>query len=277
MPDRFQISRIIKFTTITLLIAGSVSAADSTSTARLLLINKPESTVVSINDKITQSELGGWITVPAGRVNIKILKDNISVFSSIIEFKKNTDKHLFIGCSHNCAHIVISSNPEGAQVLMDGEDYGFTPYFNQYVKDGKHLLHLNFPGYAPLEHEITLTSGKTDAVAVHLERSQAWIDSVKEFRMKRKHAHQLVCKWLFGTIAAALAGAGIYYDMNAKTELTSAENAATEYDAARNNFEVYKQNYKLHKENAKKFIDYRNILLGASGAGTIFFGFSFVF
>jgi hypothetical protein len=280
MPDRFKNSRITKFLLIihfTLLLAVSAAGADSTGTARLLMINCPDSTDVTVNDKITQPDIGGWITVPAGKVRIKILKDNISVFSSTIEFQKGIDKHIVIGCGIDCAHLVISSNPEGAQILIDGEDFGFTPYLNQYIKEGKHKLHLALAGYAPLEREIDLTAGKTEAVMIPLDRSQAWKDSIKQVQLKHKRAHQFVRKLIFGSVAAALAGAGIYYDFKAKTEISNADETAEAYDNTKSNFDTYKQEYRSYREQGKKFIDYRNIFLGAAGAGTFFFGLSFVF
>ena len=63
---------------------------------------------------------------------------------------------------------VISSNPTGARVFVDGKESGVTPFENAKIKPGDHVLRLEKEQYVPFEMTIAATEGKTDSLSFSL-------------------------------------------------------------------------------------------------------------
>lgn len=63
--------------------------------------------------------------------------------------------------------VAIHSNPEGARVSFDGQDYGPTPTTIDPVKAGNHGLQLTAPGRATVFHQVVVDPGK--AVTIDIE------------------------------------------------------------------------------------------------------------
>ncbi len=67
------------------------------------------------------------------------------------------------------ATLVVSSTPEGAQVSIDGELKGTTP-FNAPVLAGKHVLRISYEGYITVEREVDFVEGIEDVQRFELEK-----------------------------------------------------------------------------------------------------------
>jgi hypothetical protein len=63
--------------------------------------------------------------------------------------------------------VAIHSNPEGARISFDGQDYGPTPTTIDPVKAGNHGLQLTAPGRATVFHQVVVAPGK--AVTIDIE------------------------------------------------------------------------------------------------------------
>jgi hypothetical protein len=260
---------------------GSKSFAQdtTTSTSRLILIGAPDSTVISANDTEINHDFGGWYDVPAGDVKIKIYLADTLVFSSNMKFQKGLDHRLIFGCRADCngGRLQIASEPKGALVSIDGEPYGYTPLLNNLINPGNHTIQLTMDGYAPLTHTFLLIQDNADDFYLTLERSQEHKDSVGLISVKKKRVRRGVQKFFLSVITIALAGAGGYYDLEAKSYLSLSNDASAAYDAAHDNFDVHRATYYQNRDRAKKMLKYRNILCGSAGVSLLAFGFSFVF
>lgn len=67
------------------------------------------------------------------------------------------------------ATLVASSTPAGAQVSIDGELKGVTP-FNAPVLAGKHVLRISLEGYITVEREVTFVEGIEETQTFELEK-----------------------------------------------------------------------------------------------------------
>jgi len=67
------------------------------------------------------------------------------------------------------ATLVVASSPAGAQVLIDGELKGVTP-FNGPVLAGKHVLRVSLEGYITVEREVTFVEGIEETQSFELEK-----------------------------------------------------------------------------------------------------------
>lgn len=255
----------------------STCAQDTTGVARFIIINRPSDAVVKADEEIINHDIGGWYTVSAGEKKIQIYKNDSVVFSSNFNFKQNEEKRIVFDCSIDCAGVEINSSPSEAQLFIDDEDYGMVPYQNYYTKPGKHKIKLNLPGYKPINEEISLSTGNIGKHSFLLEHSKAYKDSIASVKLKEKRARQRWRKVIFGVVTASLAGTGIYYEIQARSSVSDANQMAMEYDNATADFAHYKKSYSEYRKDAKKSIDLRNILLGAAGMAFAGFGFSFIF
>jgi len=67
------------------------------------------------------------------------------------------------------ATLVVASTPDGAQVSIDGELKGTTP-FNAPVLAGKHVLRISYEGYITVEREVDFVEGIEDVQRFELEK-----------------------------------------------------------------------------------------------------------
>ncbi len=73
-------------------------------------------------------------------------------------------------------HIV--SDPSGATLSIDGKREGITPYENDKVKPGDHVLMLEMKKYVTVEKSISVKSGGNDTLRLTFEHTAAYKDSV---------------------------------------------------------------------------------------------------
>lgn len=69
--------------------------------------------------------------------------------------------------------LVVTSEPSGAGVFLDGKDLGVTPWENAKLKPGVHALSLHKDGFAAFEKQITVSEGKTDSISIVLQLKPA--------------------------------------------------------------------------------------------------------
>ncbi len=71
--------------------------------------------------------------------------------------------------------LVVETEPRGARLSVDGLDRGATP-LSLDLDPGRHSLQLFTPGYARLEHSVTIESRKTERLKLRLEAMYGEID-----------------------------------------------------------------------------------------------------
>ncbi|MCA9634853.1 MAG: PEGA domain-containing protein [Myxococcales bacterium] len=67
------------------------------------------------------------------------------------------------------ASLVLTSEPEGAVVMVDGELIGTAP-LDQPIPPGKHILRISQDGYIPVEREVTFVEGVREELSISLEK-----------------------------------------------------------------------------------------------------------
>lgn len=77
------------------------------------------------------------------------------------------DREGLFGQSGNCA-ITIDSQPQGADIVIDGVVIGKTPYSNTEVLEGIYFMEIRHGGYAEYQEEITIIPGTALQKAVTL-------------------------------------------------------------------------------------------------------------
>lgn len=63
---------------------------------------------------------------------------------------------------------IVTSDPQGARVFIDGKESGVTPYENAKMKPGDHVLRLEKEQFLTLEKTVVSAEGKTDTLSFAL-------------------------------------------------------------------------------------------------------------
>ncbi len=83
------------------------------------------------------------------------------------------------------AALRVVSNPSGAQVMIDGENVGVTPWSSNELALGAHLVTVRHPDYAEFEEQVELTAGDSKIVSARLQRA-AIGPSAEELERERR-------------------------------------------------------------------------------------------
>lgn len=75
--------------------------------------------------------------------------------------------------------LTLESDPPGALAWLDGREIGATPAGIEGLRPGRVAFALRSPGWAERFDTASIAPGETDSVFIHLDRSAAWIDSVR--------------------------------------------------------------------------------------------------
>ncbi len=70
--------------------------------------------------------------------------------------------------------ILASSNPAGANVLLDGMDKGISPVTITGVSSGSHTVSFTKTGYTPASRTATIAAGQTMEISVELTKTGGW-------------------------------------------------------------------------------------------------------
>ncbi|MBN2188505.1 MAG: PEGA domain-containing protein [Chitinispirillaceae bacterium] len=73
----------------------------------------------------------------------------------------------------------VTSDPAGARLYLDGKEEGATPYENDKVRPGDHMLRVEMRNRTPGERTLTVKSGGSDTVHFTLDYTSAYRDSVE--------------------------------------------------------------------------------------------------
>ena len=108
----------------------------------------------------------------SGRYLIEVSKDGFESFSQWIELKSE-DLSLPVALNPlKTGALMISSQPGGAEVSVDGKTAGKSPLTVKDLSPGKHAVHVTLQGYRGMNHSVTLEAGKTTSIDVELVRER---------------------------------------------------------------------------------------------------------
>ncbi len=71
--------------------------------------------------------------------------------------------------------LTVRSEPSGAQVLVDGQAVGVTPYTSRNLIAGRHRLELRLDGYRTVQQQVQVQAGSANTVSQALVRAQGTI------------------------------------------------------------------------------------------------------
>jgi hypothetical protein len=243
----------------------------------LKIFSTPDGASVTIDGKDAGETPLKLENIAAGEHAIVIDKEGYALFSQSVKIDVGEMKELNI-ILPDAAMFLVTSNPSGATVLINGKKTGVTPYVNnRIICCGEILLHLELPSYETVEEKVMVLKERVNEREYALKHTNAFIDSVDAFKMKKNKKSRWTRRIIFGVLAAGFGGTGYYFNMQANDGVKTLNGIQADYDAAVTGFDTYKTSYAKKSDEIKKAQATRNILYYAAGALSAGFAVSIPF
>lgn len=252
-------------------------STDIFANSHLTMINLPEDAFVIINGNKVKPDSLGHFMISKGLSAVQIECKGIVKYSTTLFLKDDENKSIHLNCKEECASVDIVSDPLNASVQINGEFVGITPFFNGFLKPGEYSLKVTRHGYEPINRSIIASQNNPLILTLTMDPSMKFNDSMVSIKKTKKTSRQFIQKIIFGSLAAALSGSALYFEMNAHQKLSAADKNAADYDLARSNFTSYRSDYDNNRKKAQKDLEKRNIFYIAAGVSTLGFTLSFLF
>jgi formylglycine-generating enzyme required for sulfatase activity len=128
-----------------------------------LRIDAPEGAVVSVDGE-TLGATPGEFELPAGRHTVSIAAQRYQPFSAQVEVEGGGKvQTLTPQLTPNWADVSITSQPTGAELLVNGERRGVTPLTTQIVA-GNHPIELRLEGFKPWSTDIQVKANEPQTI-----------------------------------------------------------------------------------------------------------------
>ena len=130
--------------------------------------------------KVEQKTGEIWLYVPFGIKKVKLNHQKygyceyplkIGIEKARTYVMKLYTKAVSSDVGENFGQISVDSNPEGAEVYLDGINVGFTPYYFEYVIPGKHKVSIRKEGYYDTESVVDIQLGKNSSLNEKMVKS----------------------------------------------------------------------------------------------------------
>jgi hypothetical protein len=183
---------------------------------RLSISSNPDSAIVFVNGTESGKTPYAAKGIVPGACSLMIEMAGYDTCDTVVEIHKGEELKVSIPLVRRCAALVVSTNPSGASVLLDGAIVGRTPYETSDLEPGSYLLRVDLATYESVKQEIALAKGDSIGRTFTLRRTKAYVDAVvaaeKHARKRFRTVGRIVC----GSLAAGAGGAGYYYNVRVK-------------------------------------------------------------
>lgn len=130
--------------------------------------------------KVEQKTGEIWLYVPYGIKKIKLNHQkfgyceypvNVGIEKARTYVMKLFTKAVSEGGTENFGQITVNSDPEGAEVYLDGINVGFTPYYFEYAIPGKHKVSVRKVGYFDSDSSVDIKVGENATLSEKMVKS----------------------------------------------------------------------------------------------------------
>lgn len=170
----------IRFLIIVLWIRAIAMADGGAGETRLFGLSvgsEPDSALVVLDDSVRGMTPCTLSDISAGNHTLILRKKGFYIKKVAVIVDSLSSKKLFFTLLKP-ASLWIFSEPSRAILTIDGKNEGVTPYADDKVKPGDHVISAKLKGYMPIERAVSLQSSGRDTVNLIFERSKAYQDSV---------------------------------------------------------------------------------------------------
>ncbi|MFH0765028.1 MAG: PEGA domain-containing protein, partial [Calditrichota bacterium] len=110
-----------------------------------------------VQEQVTPLAMSGLV---AGSHEVEVVLDEYQPQMKVVQVTSGAPTEAHFSLKIALSRLQISSEPLGAELILDGEKKGVTPVDLSKLEPGKHTVELSAPLYHPLRQDIVLRGGK---------------------------------------------------------------------------------------------------------------------
>ena len=247
---------------VTLKAAGYVSVLCDNPSARIL-VNSSETGQGKVEKH----------PVEAGEMEIAVEASGFEPFKKTITVTQGNHKVVRPELVSVFGALSVNSKPKGAQIYLNEQDVGTTPYGNARLQPGNYMLKVMLDSYEPVRENVSVVKNSSVSKEYELKHTVVYLDSVKTVKARVHKRWQWVRRVALGSLAAGTFGGGLYFNASVKEGFERQQEIQKEYDQIRGIYDVktfqrYEDRFNTEKSETKNDALNRNILYGVAGVFT---------
>ena len=95
-----------------------------------------------------------------GQHKIRLTQTGYKAYEKIVTVKRDETTDVDIQLETLPGSLTLNSSPSGASILINGVDYGTTPYSRESIEAGDYTVQMSLPGYDTIEQSVTVHPGE---------------------------------------------------------------------------------------------------------------------
>lgn len=137
-------------------------------TGQLAIYSTPDEASVYLDDeRIGRTPIQTEVAI--GSYWVRVEKERYDTAERRVVVKENTTQAISMSLTRQTGTLAVTSEPTGAEVLIDGERQGQTPY-EATLPTGEYAVEVVLPGYETGERTVTVQAQTEERVGVMLQR-----------------------------------------------------------------------------------------------------------
>lgn len=132
----------------------------SMETATLIIRATPEEAKIYIDNELSGTGYASKAVSIGAEHRYKVVCNDYFPKEGIELLSKRMEKELDIELDPDFGWITVTTNPKGANVIIDGEKVGKTPYVYEKIKKGQHVVEVSKELFATVVQTITVNNGE---------------------------------------------------------------------------------------------------------------------
>jgi hypothetical protein len=159
------------------------------------------------------------IDIRTGKIQISITEDVKGgiedVLTSTVPAICDKLAKEMISAAVTVGFIDVTTEPQGATVILDDRDVGTTPLRGLQAQTGTHVVAVRLQGYAPQDRAVTVLKGKGEEVRFRLSLTSETLAERKQQKSTTRKKLGKVLRWVGAGVALAGAGAATAFWLSA--------------------------------------------------------------
>ena len=230
----------------------------------LYLKSEPPGASIMLNGEDARVTPRALELLKSGRYNVKLIKDGYFVWEKDVVLGGGSVINIMAELKTIYASLKVASSPPGADVSIDGDFAGKTPFTVDKLEGGKYEITIELEGYEDYIETVDVEAGGSHKISTLLDETEAH----REYRLARKRRIKKQF-WAYGTLAlSGITAVKAYVDYSdSEDAYSSADDAYLKYQNSEDPDEIadYRNMTDSYKaEGASKAEDGDNALMWSS-------------
>lgn len=153
------------------MVGGSIGRLGNVFTITARVIDVQSGEIIKVTTYDHEGDIGSLLKTGMRQVALDLFsKQEVASVSAIL----------------NTGDLSVTTDPEGAKLIIDGRKMGYTPILIEKLGVGKHQIQLKLKGYLSQTHDITISTDKVESVDLKLISITSLENEIDKYRSAKK-------------------------------------------------------------------------------------------